>query len=867
MSNPLDLNIGQRLAIGFGAVMLVVAFALALVFQWHAQSVRSEATYTGRIVPLIDRALALERSVFRTAIDLRSFALNPDADSLGRFRASAAAVRAASSALDRAEMEADGRDLYAPIAIAADEYVRFADDVARQNPQEMAPAEESGLNARRERLFLAMAEFIALQERKAESALAQIAEGRARTSQGLAAMAALVALILLIVAGLTTRSVSRPTRSLLETANALTAGDWKPALRLAPVGDRPQKLPRNELARLALAFGCAAVSLEQRERRLEADGEVAKAVGATLNRERLCDAALQHVVRHLSAEIGVIYCARNGTTLEPIAQYALGTNLPPVPIGDGIPGQAARDRKLILVNSIPADSGFEVRLGFDRVAPRCVAAVPLTFQGNLLGVLVVGALRDLGPDAAAFLESSAVQIGVGLQNVGSHEETQRLLDDVRESNERIQAQNEELQLQNEEIQAQNEEIQAQTEELQAQNEEIQAQNEELLQQGEELRRHAASLAEADAQKNRFLGILAHELRNPMTPIANSIHILNRIAPGSDGARQAQAIIERQVSHLVRLVDDLLDITRISEGKIQVVREPLDLTAELRACAEDLAADFEQRGVTLSIDVPDEPVQIHGDRTRLSQVLGNLLNNGMKFADRGNVSVSLRVDHGNGDAVLRVIDDGAGIDPELLPKLFQPFIQGDTGPARVKGGLGLGLALVKALVALHDGEVVAHSDGRGRGAQFTVRLPLASPRTPSHERAPKTTAPSPPAAVKRVLIIEDNADAATTLREALAFEGYQVEIADTGSAGLAILGTFCPDVVLCDIGLPDLDGYEIARRVRADPVARSVLLIALTGYASAVDKENARAAGFDLHVAKPLSIPRFGELLAGIKRPD
>jgi signal transduction histidine kinase/HAMP domain-containing protein len=867
MSNFIDLGIGQRLALGFGAVMLVVAVALALVFQWHGDSARSESAYTDRIVPLVDRALALERTTFRTAIDLRSFALNPNPTNLARFRESVAAVRAASSALERAEMEADGRALYAAVALAAEEYVRFADDVARQNAQALTEAAESDLSTRREQLLLALAEFTALQDRKAAAALEQMAKGRTRTSQSLVAMAALAAMTLLVVAWLTTRSVSRPTRSLLVTANALTAGDWKPALVSARASDAEHRVPRNELTRLALAFGCAAVSLEQREQRLKADGELAKAVGATLNRETLCDSALRRVVQHLGAEIGVIYCARSGTTLEPIANYALGTTLPPLAIGDGIPGQAARDRKLIFVNSIPADSGLEVRLGVDRATPRCVAAIPLAFQGNLLGVLVVGALRDFGPHAAAFLEASAVQIGVGLQNVGSHEETQRLLDEVRESNERIQAQNEELQVQNEEIQAQNEEIQAQTEELQAQNEEIQAQNEELIQQGEELRRHAASLAEADAQKNRFLGVLAHELRNPMTPIANSIHILNRIAPGSDGARRARAIIERQVSHLVRLVDDLLDVTRISEGKIQVVREPLDLAAELRACAEDVAADFDQRGVTLTVDVPDDPVEVQGDRTRLSQVLGNLLNNSMKFADRGNVSVSLRADHGNGDAVLRVVDDGAGIEPELLPKLFQPFIQGDTGPAREKGGLGLGLALVKALVTLHDGEVTAHSEGRGRGAQFTVRLPLASPGSTARARTPSTTAPGPSAALKRVLIIEDNADAATTLREALAFEGYEVAMANSGAAGLAVLDTFRPDVVLCDIGLPDLDGYEVARRMRADPAARSVLLVALTGYASAVDKENARAAGFDLHLAKPLSIPRFGELLAGIKRPE
>jgi signal transduction histidine kinase/CheY-like chemotaxis protein len=473
------------------------------------------------------------------------------------------------------------------------------------------------------------------------------------------------------------------------------------------------------------------------------------------------------------------------------------------------------------------------------------------------------------------LQSTGTQLGIGLQNAAAYEQIQTLLTELREYNERIQAQNQELQAQNEEIQAQNEEIQAQNEEiqaqseqLQAQHEELQAQNEELIQQGEDLRRHAAELSEADERKNKFLGILAHELRNPMAPIANSIHILKHTTPGSEGAKRAQAVIERQAAHLVRLIDDLLDVTRISEGKIHIKRERLDLVELTRVCVEDSTVAFEQAGITLDLDLPDAPVEVLGDHTRLCQILGNLLNNSIKFNDAGAVvQLSLRVDHGEGAAVLRVSDNGIGMEADLLPKLFQPFSQGISGLARTKGGLGLGLALVKALAGLHDGTVSAHSDGTGQGAEFTVRLPLASAKA-ALKREHATQAASATSTTKptanRLLIVEDNLDAARTLQEALRMEGYEVVAVHSGGEALEAIKTFTPDVVLCDIGLPDMDGHDVAREFRANPHTASAILIALTGYASAEDKQQATSAGFDLHLAKPLKISGLEQILAKLK---
>lgn len=864
MTDSIDLSVGQRLAIGFGAVLLVVLVALALVLQWHRESARAEADYSERIAPVVERANDLERRIYRVAVDMRAYELNPGAEALEVFRAS---VGAAHSSLDALAAEADEPDaeaLFESVSQATQRYVARAEATV-EGTGEFTAADEDALRQLRESVLATTGDFIDMQGERASAALAEIAALRGRTSESLVAMAVIATGILLIVALLTTRAVSFPARALLGVARSLAAGDWHPALALAyrPTGGIGRPV-RNELGQLANAFGSAAVAIERREARLRADGRVAKAVGSTLDRVQLCNDALSHIVEHVGAEVGVLYSVRDGR-FQPIANHALA-GLPPVEIGHGILGRAVRERRIVIVGNIPADTDFAVRVGYDRASPRSIAAVPVLFQSQVLGVVVVASLRDFAEESSLFLEASAAQLGIGLHNVAAHEETQRLLGEVRESNERIQAQNEELQVQNEEIQAQNEEIQAQSEELQVQQEEIQAQNEELMQQGEELRRHVARLADADANKNRFLGVLAHELRNPIAPITNSIHILKRSVPGSDNAQRAQVVIERQVTHLVRLIDDLLDVTRISEGKISVKREPLDLVETIRSSIEDHSPDFEQRAIRVEIDVPDESVFVNGDPTRMAQVVGNLLNNTIKFAEGGRVQVSLRVDHGNGDAVLRVVDDGVGMERDLLPHLFQPFSQGVSGLARVPGGLGLGLALVKALVTLHDGRVAAHSDGPGRGAEFTIRLPLAAVQgTQRHDDNAPLSAPLDRPTPRRVLVVEDNVDAAESLREALELEGYEVAIAHSGPDGLERAATFTPEVVLCDIGLPGLDGYDVARRLRADPRMRSVVLIALSGYGAQSDKEQARSAGFDLHLAKPLKVPAFEQTIAELVR--
>jgi CheY-like chemotaxis protein len=311
---------------------------------------------------------------------------------------------------------------------------------------------------------------------------------------------------------------------------------------------------------------------------------------------------------------------------------------------------------------------------------------------------------------------------------------------------------------------------------------------------------------------------------------------------------------RQVGHLARLVDDLLDVTRISRGRIQLRRAPLDLAAVVRDTVEDHRAGIEAGDLRLALELPAAPVAVEGDETRLAQVLGNLLVNSAKFTPCGG-TVSVRLAEEAGAALLEVRDTGEGIEPEVLPRIFEPFSQADRSLARSRGGLGLGLTLVKGLVELHGGTVTVSSAGRGAGTAVAIRLPLA----PTLARSVQADPEARPAA--RVLVVEDNLDAAATLREALELEGMAVTVAHDGATGLAAARRTRPDVVICDIGLPgELDGYGVARAIRADPALCHTPLVALTGYAGPEDRARARDAGFVRHFAKPTGID---ELLAAI----
>jgi two-component system CheB/CheR fusion protein len=346
-----------------------------------------------------------------------------------------------------------------------------------------------------------------------------------------------------------------------------------------------------------------------------------------------------------------------------------------------------------------------------------------------------------------------------------------------------------------------------------------------------------------------MAMLAHELRNPLAPIRACLYILDHAPKGGEEARRAQAIIERQIVHLTRLVDDLLDASRIDRRAVVLQRERLDLCELVRITAEDHRRAFVEGLIELEVSTARVEAWVKGDRVRLAQVVGNLLGNSVKFTEPGGrTTVTVEADAARGQAVVRVQDTGRGIAPDMLTRIFDPFTQVDVTLDRKKGGLGLGLSLVKGLVEMHDGAVDAASEGPGTGATFTIRLPLET--VAPVESRPRKEEAHINRGSRRVLVIEDNADAADSIGRALTMVGHAVEVARSGPEGIERAHAFVPEIVLCDIGLPEMDGYDVARAMRADPTLGRVTLVALTGYAGPDDIARAKAAGFDAHLAKP-----------------
>lgn len=376
---------------------------------------------------------------------------------------------------------------------------------------------------------------------------------------------------------------------------------------------------------------------------------------------------------------------------------------------------------------------------------------------------------------------------------------------------------------------------------------------------EELRRHAQQLADADRRKDEFLAMLAHELRNPLAPLSTSLHLIASDAP--DRARFLE-MAERQVRHLVRLVDDLLDVSRISSGKVVLRTESVALSDVVARAVELSQHLVESRGHALTISLPPQPVRLQGDPIRLAQVIANLLSNAAKYTPPGG-SIWLTAETVAAELTLRVRDTGIGIPPELLSTIFDLFVQGDASLDRARGGLGIGLTLVRGLVELHGGRVEAHSAGIGRGSEFIVRLPTLSegiaPRQPPRIDPHEPVAPQP----LRILIVEDHPDAGESLATILELWGHQVKVALDGFTALGTARSFEPDVVVSDLGLPGMDGYEVARRLRAEPAFGRVVLIALSGYGREEDKERSLHAGFDHHHVKPIDVTWLFSLLGQV----
>ena len=362
---------------------------------------------------------------------------------------------------------------------------------------------------------------------------------------------------------------------------------------------------------------------------------------------------------------------------------------------------------------------------------------------------------------------------------------------------------------------------------------------------------------ADRRKDEFLATLGHELRNPLAPLLTALHLMKATGGDNPTISRASIVMERQIRHLMRLVNDLLEVSRITRGLIHVEREPVDLVYVVHSAVESSRPLIDAAGHTLNVDVPAEPVTVYGDAIRLTQVVANLLTNAAKYTNSGG-QIWVRVWKESGTAIVSVRDNGIGIAPDQLASVFEMFTQVDRSSRLAQGGLGIGLTLVRSLIGLHGGHVRAHSRGAGTGSEFIVELPAVAADASGAGHA-KELEPFPS---RRILIVDDNRDSADTLGALLATLGANVSIVYTGCAALDALDTFGPDVVILDIGMPDMDGYDVARRIRSRADGAHLLLIALTGWGQNHDKQRARVAGFDHHVVKPPDIGALRELVIG-----
>jgi signal transduction histidine kinase/DNA-binding response OmpR family regulator len=465
-----------------------------------------------------------------------------------------------------------------------------------------------------------------------------------------------------------------------------------------------------------------------------------------------------------------------------------------VRLGEHVTGRCAADRKPVVVSAAEIGSAAQFSEA-QRAGVRSWASFPLLSQGRLLGTIGFGSKsRDsFDADELATLQAVADQMALAVERSRLVQELRTLADDLRDR---------------------------------------------------------------DRRKDEFLAMLGHELRNPLAPILNAVQVLTLLVPKNPPIQRALAAADRQVRHMARLVDDLLDVSRITTGKIELRRERVDLRQIIDGAVQTSEQLVRSRAHEIAVLFPGESLTVEGDPTRLAQIVSNLINNAAKYTDTGG-HITVRAEGIAGQAVLSVADDGVGIAPEMLDSVFELFVQADRSADRSLGGLGIGLTLVKRLVEMHGGEVRVTSAGLGKGSTFEVRLPLAEARE-------KVAAPVVPEAKKnghglRIAIVEDNEDIRSTLRDLLELHGHTVTEAGDGPAGVNLVLTEVPDVALVDIGLPGADGYEVANRLRAAG-AGITRLVALTGYGTPDDRRKALAAGFDAHLAKPIDLAVLSRLL-------
>jgi signal transduction histidine kinase/ActR/RegA family two-component response regulator len=391
---------------------------------------------------------------------------------------------------------------------------------------------------------------------------------------------------------------------------------------------------------------------------------------------------------------------------------------------------------------------------------------------------------------------------------------------------------------------------------------LEAEQENLRHSVESQRQMQDALTESDRRKDEFLATLAHELRNPLAPVRNAIHILRARMPPTPELQWARDVIDRQVTQMTRLIDDLMDVSRITRGTFELRREHVLLDEVIRVAVETSRPIIDAAGHQLVVSLPPEPINLDADVIRLAQVFSNLLNNAAKYTGPGGRIAVMAERDGNMVSVA-VQDSGIGIPAAMLTEVFEPFTQLDNSLERTRGGLGIGLALAKRLVEMHGGVIDAHSSGVGQGSRFVTRLPVSAQQSIAHPVAQEVRSPSSVVGGRRILVADDNYDSATSLSILLNDAGYEVRTAGDGVQALETAVQFRPDIALLDIGMPKLNGYEVARQIRTQPWGRHVLMIALTGWGGADHRRQTAQAGFDHHLTKPVDPAALTRLLVSL----
>jgi signal transduction histidine kinase len=535
----------------------------------------------------------------------------------------------------------------------------------------------------------------------------------------------------------------------------------------------------------------------------------------------------------------------------------LGQNL--VSVHSGVEALARLMREefavVLLDVSMPEMDGFEAaRLihdhpRFEKTPIIFVTGVHVTELDRLKGYRL-GAVDYVSIPVVPEILRSKVAVLVELYC--KRRELRELNRDLAQANERLASANRLLQAEK------TRELETLNATLQRANAELEHANSTLHREVAERARAEHALKEADRNKDEFLAVLAHELRNPLAPITNALRLMRMSPADPQTLQHAREVIERQLSQLTRLVDDLLDVSRITRGKITLSRHPVAVATLIERAVETVQPLRQEHEQELTLEGPAHALWVDGDPLRLTQALGNILGNAAKYTQRGG-HITLSVSEEGGDAAIRIRDDGIGIPAERLPLIFDLFTQLDRSGDHPQSGLGIGLALVRRLLEMHGGSVSASSEGAGRGSEFLVRLPLLREATlpPEEKPAPSDATPVP----RRILLADDNPDAVETLACVLRLLGHEVFSAANGRSALETAASCRPDVALLDIGMPLLDGYEVARQIRAQPWGRKIMLLALTGWGQEADRRRSEEAGFDSHFVKPIDLEKFAQLLA------